>query len=89
MPASDMLNHAVNHIFEFLGGDRKEDHLAHAAWNILGAIHSLELWPDMNKNMLRGENCSVPESAKKVGVPVLNPQTTTGGFPSFMEKKNG
>ena len=36
MPATDMLNHALAHIYKFLGGDRSEEHLAHAAWNLLG-----------------------------------------------------
>ena len=53
MPAGDMLNHAIRHIFLFLGGDRSEDHLGHAAWNVLGAIHSLEAWPELNEGTLR------------------------------------
>lgn len=60
MPVTDMLNHAIAHIYNFLGGDRKEDHLAHAAWNLLGAIHSMELWPHLNKDALRTENCGAP-----------------------------
>lgn len=63
MPVVDLLNHAIAHIYNFLGGDRSEDHLAHAAWNVLGAIHSHELWPEMNKELLRGENCSAPAVA--------------------------
>jgi hypothetical protein len=63
MPASDMLNHAIAHVFKFLEGDQAEDHLAHAAWNILGAIHSLEQWPDLNNGTLRGANCQVPPNA--------------------------
>jgi hypothetical protein len=46
-----------------LSGDRKEDHLAHAAWNVLGAIHSLEQWPDINKDLLRGPGCATPPAA--------------------------
>lgn len=65
MPATDMLNHAIAHIFSFLGGNRDEDHLGHAAWNILGAIHSLEQWPDVNHKLLRGPGCTVPPSADK------------------------
>jgi len=64
MPAVDMLNHAIAHIYTFLGGDRKEDHLGHAAWNVLGAIHSLELWPELNAKLLRKENCAAPDVAK-------------------------
>ena len=39
MPVTDLLNHGIAHIYKFLSGDRSEDHLAHAAWNLLGAIH--------------------------------------------------
>jgi len=47
IPASEMLNHAVRHIYLWLEGDRGEDHLAHAAWNILGVCHFEELLPAM------------------------------------------
>lgn len=63
MPATDMINHALTHIYKFLEGNRDEDHLGHAAWNILGAVHSLELWPHLNNQWLRGPNCTVPEVA--------------------------
>lgn len=64
MPVTDLLNHAIAHIYNFLGGDRSEDHLAHAAWNLLGAVHSMELWPELNQRWLRGPNCEAPEVAK-------------------------
>lgn len=64
MPVNDLLNHAIAHVYKFLRGDRSEDHLAHAAWNLLGAIHSLELWPHLNDGMLRGDNCSCPSKAE-------------------------
>lgn len=63
MPVTDLLNHAIAHIYKFLGGDRGEDHLAHAAWNLLGAIHSMEQWPELNQQWLRGENCTIPPAA--------------------------
>lgn len=63
MPVNDLLNHAIAHIYKFLNGNRDEDHLGHAAWNILGAIHSLEKWPEMNNGWLRGEDGSVPPNA--------------------------
>lgn len=53
MPANDMLNHAIRHLYLFLGGDRSEDHLGHAAWNVMAAIHSLEVWPELNEGTLR------------------------------------
>jgi Domain of unknown function (DUF5664) len=64
MPVTDLLNHGIAHIYKFLAGDRSEDHLAHAAWNILGAIHSLEKWPQLNDGQLRGPNCDCPAAAK-------------------------
>ncbi len=47
MPVSSMLNHAIRHIYLYLEGNDDEDHLAHAAWNILGACHFEETRPDM------------------------------------------
>lgn len=64
MPVTDLLNHAIAHVYKFLGGDRSEDHLAHAAWNLLGAIHSMEKWPELNQPWLRGENCACPSGAQ-------------------------
>jgi hypothetical protein len=39
-PVNDILNHALAHIFNHLAGDRSEDHLGHAAANLLMAIHT-------------------------------------------------
>jgi hypothetical protein len=47
MPVSDILNHAIKHIFEFLRGDESEDHLAHAAWNLFASMHFQETRPDL------------------------------------------
>lgn len=66
MPVSDLLNHAIAHLFKFLEGNQDEDHLGHAAWNILGAIHSLEQWPELNNGNLRGPNCQIPRNAAVV-----------------------
>ena len=60
MPANDMLNHALRHIYLFLSGDRCEDHLGHAAWNVMAAIHSLEVWPELNEGTLRSGYCEAP-----------------------------
>lgn len=77
MPVADLLNHAIAHIYNFLGGDRSEDHLAHAAWNVLGAIHSYELWPDLNKDLLRSTGCVVPKDAQKNNQPPVATQPIT------------
>ena len=64
MPVTDLLNHAIAHIYNFLSGSRDEVDLGHAAWNILGAIHSLEQWPHLNEQWLRGPNCECPPGAQ-------------------------
>lgn len=60
MPAADILNHALRHVYKFLDGDRSEDHLGHAAWNFMAAIHSLELWPELNEGSFRTGFCEAP-----------------------------
>lgn len=45
IPASNLLNHAIRHIYLYLEGDDSEDHLAHAAWNILAVCHFEETDP--------------------------------------------
>jgi hypothetical protein len=60
MPVHDLLNHALAHVYQFLAGDRSEPHLGHAAWNLLAAIHSHELWHELNEGRLRGPGCKAP-----------------------------
>ena len=60
MPVGDLLNHALRHIYRYLAGDRSEDHLPHAAWGLLAAIHSEQLWPELNAGTLRGPGCRPP-----------------------------
>ena len=60
MPVNDLLNHVLAHIYKFLGGDRSEPHLGHAAWGMIAAIHSHELWPELNANTLRQDGCKAP-----------------------------
>jgi hypothetical protein len=67
MPVHDLLNHALAHIYRFLAGDRSEPHLPHAAWNLLAAIHSAELWPHLNQGTLRGPGCTHPSTPPPPG----------------------
>ena len=67
MDAMTLLNHALRHQYRFLGGDREEDHLGHALWGVGGAIVSVELWPEQNRN-LRTYWCRPPEQQEKPGV---------------------
>jgi hypothetical protein len=62
MPVGDLLNHAIRHVYRYLAGDREEDHLGHAAWGLLAAIHSEALWPELNQGTLRGPGCRAPQS---------------------------
>jgi len=67
MPVADLLNHAIRHLYLYLAGDRGEDHLAHAAWNLFGAMHSEELWPELNVGTLREPNCQPPGDGSEEG----------------------
>lgn len=58
-PALDFINHAEKHINDWLSGDRSEDHLGHAMWNVGMAIHSVAMWPHLNLDMRR-EGCIPP-----------------------------
>lgn len=60
MDVPSLLNHAINHVYSYLAGDRTEPHLSHAAWNCMAAIHSEFLWPSLNEGKLRGPNCTPP-----------------------------
>jgi hypothetical protein len=62
MPVHDLLNHAIAHLYQFLSGDRNEPHLGHAAWNVLAAIHSEEMWPHLNEGNLRKPGCCHPSA---------------------------
>jgi hypothetical protein len=48
MPMSRLMDSAMRHITQYLEGYRDEDHLAHAMWNLMAAIHFEELRPDLN-----------------------------------------
>jgi hypothetical protein len=39
MPIEDCLNHAIKHIYDYISGCREEDHLGHAAANLMMAAH--------------------------------------------------
>ena len=52
MPISDILNHAIAHIYQFLSGvESGEDDLAHAAWNLLAAMHMQETHPNLDHEL--------------------------------------
>lgn len=39
IPASDLLNHALQHIYKYLDGDYSEDHIGHAMTNLAFLAH--------------------------------------------------
>lgn len=47
IPASNLINHALAHIFAYATGDRSEDHMAHAAWNLFAVMDFEETRPDL------------------------------------------
>lgn len=59
-PVSDLLNHGEKHLWDWIEGDRSEDHLGHALWNILAAIHSYKQWPHLNRGTLCGPKFTPP-----------------------------
>ncbi len=42
IPVKDCINHCLRHVYQWLDGDRSERHLAHAACNLMMALHFLE-----------------------------------------------
>lgn len=73
MPVWDLLNHTIAHLFAYLSGDRAEDHLAHAAWGVFGAMHSETQWRDLNQGTLRGPGCQPPDEVPHHGHPDPDP----------------
>ena len=47
IPASDLINHLSEHLAAWRSGDRSEDHLGHAMWNLATLIHFEETRQDM------------------------------------------
>lgn len=47
IPESNLLNHMDAHIQQHLKGDMSEDHLAHAAWNLLTLMWMQENRPEL------------------------------------------
>lgn len=48
MPFSTTVNHVLAHLFQWLRGEKSEDHLAHAAWGLLALMHFEETHPELN-----------------------------------------
>lgn len=48
IPVSSFIDSALRHLAKYLRGDSEEDHLAAAAFNVLGALQMEETHPEMN-----------------------------------------
>lgn len=57
MPMGRFLDSALRHTFQALEGKRDEDHLAHAAWNILATMHVEEM---IERGLLPSEYNDLP-----------------------------
>lgn len=47
LTVSNLLSHALEHIFKFQSGDVSENHLGHALWNLDKAAHFIKERPDL------------------------------------------
>lgn len=47
IPLSNLLSHALAHIFAIINGDVSENHFGHALWNLEKAAHFVETRPDL------------------------------------------
>jgi hypothetical protein len=61
-PVYDLLNHVINHIYEYLEGKRNNNELGKALWGIAMSIHSDKCWPELNENTLRKPDGSPPDN---------------------------
>jgi len=39
LPESNLINHALHHLFKLVAGDTSENHASHLVWNVLTLIH--------------------------------------------------
>lgn len=59
MPISDILTHAIAHIYKYLSGEESdEDDLAHAFWNLHAAIDMEHRHPTMDHGLRPGHKLS-------------------------------
>ncbi len=58
-PMPEIFNHLLAHCFEYLSGDRSEDHLSHMACNIVMLIVEEDMRYDQNKKYLRDTGCKL------------------------------
>lgn len=77
MPIGDILNHAIAHIYTYLEGkETNEDDLAHAAWNLLAAMHMEETHPNLD-HQLRPNHPLYKKPNEEQPITSSDNQTTT------------
>ncbi len=47
IPESSLLQHAQAHLAAYMMGDKSEDHIGHAIWNLMTLAHNQEMRPDL------------------------------------------
>jgi len=79
-PVHVYLDHAEMHITRYKAGDRTEPHLEHAAWNLMSAIQSAVLDPELSAPHMLGPGATLtPEILKHMDEtdPVLKERRKT------------
>lgn len=69
---SGLIDHALEHLFKHTAGDRSEDHLGHALWNIGTAIYMTKHRPELDdiltKEKIDGIESDGKQRMQKAGV---------------------
>ena len=63
-PLSRFIDSALRHLFQYLAGERDEDHLAAAAWNVMGIM---EMQERIREGILPSELDDIPLSLSEEG----------------------
>ncbi|HUX15613.1 MAG TPA: dATP/dGTP diphosphohydrolase domain-containing protein [Phycisphaerae bacterium] len=78
-PLGRYIDSAIRHLYKFLEGHREEDHLAAAAWNAMGAIHTETM---IARGLLPAELDDLPNFVSGAEVPTIgDPKGRTDGPP--------
>lgn len=56
IPYSNLINHALRHIYLFLEGDKSEPHIPHAIWNLMTLVHFMETRPELDDIHPKSDN---------------------------------
>lgn len=70
--AKNLMNHALVHINKWLAGDKTEDHLAHASWNLFAIMHFEETRPELIDITTRISGFEQVKEMIKKGMDTLN-----------------